>query len=178
VQCGNERHAGGALKGFPGFLTWINGRRSHSTIDENGINKKNLRRLISIVNLAKPFRVFLQQVESRKIRRNDLNTVQRFRRGMNMLTATIDAFQTPSAQTPPAARFNVGDVVTLKEGGSRMTVTYAGPVALNPGDWLICEWFDEHGELRREMFSPASVRTEPRSIPAGSVRWNRMSRAA
>jgi hypothetical protein len=51
-------------------------------------------------------------------------------------------------------------------------------VALNPGDWLICEWFDEHGELRREMFSPASVRTEPRSIPAGSVRWNRMSRAA
>jgi uncharacterized protein YodC (DUF2158 family) len=92
---------------------------------------------------------------------------------MNMLTATIDAFQ-----TPPTAQFNVGDVVTLKEGGSRMTVTYAGPVALNPGDWLICEWFDEHGELRREMFSPASVRAEPRSIPAGSVLWNRMSRAA
>lgn len=90
-----------------------------------------------------------------------------------MLTATIDAFQTPLT-----AQFNVGDVVTLKEGGSRMTVTYAGPVALNPGDWLICEWFDEHGELRREMFSPASVRAEPRSIPAGSVQWNRMSRAA
>ena len=65
-----------------------------------------------------------------------------------MLTATIDVFETPLA-----ARFNVGDVVTLKEGGPRMTVTYAGPVALNPGDWLICEWFDEHGELRREMFA-------------------------
>lgn len=90
-----------------------------------------------------------------------------------MLTATIDAFQ-----TPPAAQFNVGDVVTLKEGGSRMTVTYAGPVALNPGHWLICEWFDEHGELRREMFSPASVRAEPRSIPVGSVLWSRVVRAA
>ncbi len=90
-----------------------------------------------------------------------------------MLTATIEA-----CQTPPAAQFNVGDVVTLKQGGSRMTVTYAGPVALNSGDWLICEWFDEHGELRREMFSPANVRAEPRSIPAGSVLWSRMGRAA
>ena len=90
-----------------------------------------------------------------------------------MLTATIDAIQ-----TPPAASFNVGDVVTLKEGGPRMTVTYAGPVALNPGDWLICEWFDENGELRREMFAPASVRAEPRSIPAGWVQWGRVGRAA
>ena len=90
-----------------------------------------------------------------------------------MLTATIDAFQTPLA-----ASFNVGDVVTLKEGGPRMTVTYAGPVALNPGDWLICEWFDEHGELRREMFAPTGVRVEPRSIPAGSVQWHRVGRAA
>jgi uncharacterized protein YodC (DUF2158 family) len=89
-----------------------------------------------------------------------------------MLTATIDAFQ-----TPPAA-FSVGDVVTLKEGGPRMTVTYAGPVALNPGDWLVCEWFDEYGELRREMFAPLAVRTEPRSIPAGSVQWHRIGRAA
>ncbi|NPT43537.1 DUF2158 domain-containing protein [Paraburkholderia sp. 1N] len=90
-----------------------------------------------------------------------------------MLTATIDVFETPAA-----ARFNVGDVVTLKEGGPRMTVTYAGPVALNPGDWLICEWFDEHGELRREMFAHGSVRVEPRSIPAGSVMWRGMGRAA
>lgn len=90
-----------------------------------------------------------------------------------MLTATIDAFH-----TPPCASFNVGDVVTLKEGGPRMTVTYAGPVALNPGDWLICEWFDEQGELRREMFAPANVRAEPRSIPAGFVRWQQMGRAA
>ena len=90
-----------------------------------------------------------------------------------MLTATIDTFE-----TPPAARFNVGDVVTLKEGGSRMTVTYAGPVALNPGDWLICEWFDENGELRREMFAHESVRAEPRSIPAGFRGVGQMGRAA
>lgn len=89
-----------------------------------------------------------------------------------MLTATIDVFQ-----ATPAA-FNVGDVVKLKEGGPRMTVTYAGPVALNPGDWLICEWFDEHGELRHEMFAPQDVRTEPRSIPAGSVQSHRIGRAA
>jgi uncharacterized protein YodC (DUF2158 family) len=90
-----------------------------------------------------------------------------------MTAAIIDTFE-----TPPAASFTVGDVVTLKAGGSRMTITYAGPVALNPGSWLICEWFDEHGELRREMFSPESVRAEPRSIPAGSVVWNRVGRAA
>ena len=90
-----------------------------------------------------------------------------------MLTTTIDAFE-----TPPADRFSVGDVVTLKEGGPRMTVTYAGPVALNPGEWLVCEWFDEHGELRREVFAPARVRAEPRSIPAGSVLCSRVGRAA
>ncbi|OLL28350.1 hypothetical protein BTH42_27840 [Burkholderia sp. SRS-W-2-2016] len=89
-----------------------------------------------------------------------------------MLSNAIDAFE-----TPPAA-FVIGDVVTLKDGGPRMTVTYAGTVALNPGDWLICEWFDEHGELRHEMFTPQSVRVEPRSIPAGSVQWNRIGRAA
>jgi uncharacterized protein YodC (DUF2158 family) len=77
-----------------------------------------------------------------------------------MLTATIDTL------TPPPARFSIGDVVTLKDGGPRMTVTYAGPVALNPG------------ELRREVFAPSSVRAEPRSIPAGSVQWNRIGRAA
>ncbi|MEZ0603983.1 YodC family protein [Paraburkholderia sp. IW21] len=90
-----------------------------------------------------------------------------------MLTATIDAFE-----TQPAARFDVGDVVTLKGGGPRMTVMHAGPVALNPGDWLICEWFDEHGELRREMFARDQVRLEPRSIPAGLVQFQKFVRVA
>jgi uncharacterized protein YodC (DUF2158 family) len=90
-----------------------------------------------------------------------------------MLTATLDVFETDSA-----VRFNVGDVVTLKDGGPRMTVTYAGPVALNAGEQLVCEWFDEHGELRRETFTLDSVRREPRSISAGAVAWsNRIARA-
>jgi len=53
---------GWILKGFPGFTQVSIGTGSHSTPDENGINKKRLQRLISIVNLGKPFRVFLQQV--------------------------------------------------------------------------------------------------------------------
>lgn len=81
-----------------------------------------------------------------------------------MLTATFDAFET--AQT---VQFNVGDVVTLKAGGSRMTVTYVGPVSGEAGERLVCQWFDEHGELRQETFGRDDVRHQPRSIPAGSV---------
>ncbi|VVD33242.1 protein of unknown function [Paraburkholderia dioscoreae] len=57
-----RRRMGWTLKGFPGFTQVSIGTGSHSTPDENGINKKRLQRLISIVNLGKPFRVFLQQV--------------------------------------------------------------------------------------------------------------------
>nr|WP_132458163.1 DUF2158 domain-containing protein [Paraburkholderia sp. BL8N3] len=33
-------------------------------------------------------------------------------------------------------------------------------------DW--CQWFDEHGELRQDIFDLDNVRCDPRSIPAGS----------
>ncbi|PDO90572.1 DUF2158 domain-containing protein, partial [Burkholderia mallei] len=33
--------------------------------------------------------------------------------------------------------FRIGDVVTLKTGGPRMTVTYAGPVVFDTGEWVI-----------------------------------------
>jgi uncharacterized protein YodC (DUF2158 family) len=33
-----------------------------------------------------------------------------------------------------------------------MTVNQVGPVAFAPGVWLICQWFDQKGELRQEMF--------------------------
>jgi uncharacterized protein YodC (DUF2158 family) len=88
-----------------------------------------------------------------------------------MLTATFDTFDTPHT-----ASFSVGDVVTLRSGGPRMTVTHAGPVALVEGDWLVCQWFDEHGELRQELFEPDRVRLEPRSIPAGSVQLQKFAR--
>lgn len=90
-----------------------------------------------------------------------------------MLTATLDAFDTPSS-----APLNIGDVVTLKSGGPRMTVTYAGPVALTSGDWVVCQWFDEQGELRQEMFEQERVRLEPRSISAGSVKLRSFERIA
>lgn len=82
-----------------------------------------------------------------------------------MLDMTVDV-----AESQRAAVAGIGDVVTLKSGGPRMTVMYAGPVGFAPGHWLICQWFDEHGELRQDMFAQDMVQIEPRSIPAGSVR--------
>ena len=67
------------------------------------------------------------------------------------------------------AQLFVGDVVTLKAGGPRMTVTDIGPVPFADGDWLRCEWFDDHGELRQDLFSRDDVKREPRSISPGSV---------
>jgi uncharacterized protein YodC (DUF2158 family) len=88
-----------------------------------------------------------------------------------MRTATLDAFG-----NVPDATYSVGDVVRLKAGGARMTVTYVGPVALVTGERLVCQWFDEHGELRQETFEFHEVQTEPRQIPAGSVQWMSGSR--
>ncbi|PLZ00323.1 DUF2158 domain-containing protein [Burkholderia sp. WAC0059] len=85
-----------------------------------------------------------------------------------MLGMSIDA-----SNSQAAVLAGVGDVVTLKSGGPRMTVMYAGPVGFAEGHWLICQWFDEHGELRQEMFEQDSVQIEPRSIPATSVRLRR-----
>jgi uncharacterized protein YodC (DUF2158 family) len=82
-----------------------------------------------------------------------------------MPDSTIDV-----AENLHAALASIGDVVTLKAGGPRMTVMYAGPVGFADGDWLICQWFDEHGELRQDMFSDDMVQVVPRSIPAASVK--------
>jgi uncharacterized protein YodC (DUF2158 family) len=68
------------------------------------------------------------------------------------------------------AAAGIGDVVTLKAGGPRMTVMYAGPVGFASGHWLICQWFDDQGELRQDMFAQDIVQIEPRLIPAGSVK--------
>lgn len=82
-----------------------------------------------------------------------------------MLDTTIDV-----AVSPRAAMAGIGDVVTLKSGGPRMTVMYAGPVGFAAGHWLICQWFDECGELRQDMFADDMVQIQPRSIPAASVK--------
>ncbi|CAB3772738.1 YodC family protein [Paraburkholderia humisilvae] len=90
-----------------------------------------------------------------------------------MLTASLKPFDTPQT-----SRFNVGDVVTLKAGGPRMTVTYIGPVGGSADERLVCQWFDEHGELRQDIFDLHEVRCEPRSIPAGSVQLHKFIRVA
>jgi uncharacterized protein YodC (DUF2158 family) len=68
-------------------------------------------------------------------------------------------------------QFFAGDVVTLKAGGARMTVTHVG--ADEGGEWLLCEWFDERGELRQEKFMRDALAREPRSISPGLVRVRR-----
>jgi uncharacterized protein YodC (DUF2158 family) len=83
--------------------------------------------------------------------------------GAHMHTGTFDAQE----------QFSAGDVVTLKTGGARMTVTHVG--ADECGDWLLCQWFDEHGELRQERFMQDALAREPRSISPGLVRLRRFS---
>jgi uncharacterized protein YodC (DUF2158 family) len=75
-------------------------------------------------------------------------------------------------------QFNVGDVVTLKTGGPRMTVTYVGPTEVDGGDWLLCQWFDEHGEFRQDKFELDAVTPEPRLISPGSVHMRQFGFAA
>lgn len=63
--------------------------------------------------------------------------------------------------------FLVGDVVKLKAGGPRMTVTRVD--LIEDIEHLCCEWFDGHGELRQQMFGQNEVIHEPRYMSPGSV---------
>ncbi|CAB3779864.1 YodC family protein [Pararobbsia alpina] len=63
-------------------------------------------------------------------------------------------------------RYEIGDVVRLKSGGQAMTVNHTGPVVFAPGIWLICQWFDQQGELRQEMFHEDMV--QPVEEPAAA----------
>lgn len=82
-----------------------------------------------------------------------------------MLQTTIDAAERQHVDVAAP-----GDVVTLRTGGPRMTVMLAEPVGFDSGHRLICQWFDEHGELRQDAFAHEMVQIEPRSITPGSVR--------
>ena len=64
-------------------------------------------------------------------------------------------------------QFCVGDVVTLRVGGARMTVTAVC------GETVFCQWFDEHGELRQDIFAADTLGREPRSISPGLVHVRR-----
>jgi uncharacterized protein YodC (DUF2158 family) len=54
---------------------------------------------------------------------------------------------------PPAKpAYSAGEVLKLRSGSRPMTVTWSGPVLFAPGNWLICQWFSDAGELQQEMF--------------------------
>ncbi len=62
--------------------------------------------------------------------------------------------------------YEIGDVVRLKSGGQPMTVNHIGPVAFATGTWLICQWFDQSGELRQEMFHENMVQRLEETVAA------------
>jgi uncharacterized protein YodC (DUF2158 family) len=67
---------------------------------------------------------------------------------------------------PKRTTFRDGDVLSRKSGGRPMTATWAGPVVFAPGTWLICQWFDNDGELRQEMFPETMLERAPRALAA------------
>jgi uncharacterized protein YodC (DUF2158 family) len=62
--------------------------------------------------------------------------------------------------------FRAGDVLKLKSGGRPMTVTWSGPVLFAPGNWLICQWFSEAGELQQEMFPEETLERTSHALAA------------
>jgi uncharacterized protein YodC (DUF2158 family) len=62
-----------------------------------------------------------------------------------------------------------GDVLTLKSGGRPITATWVGPVVFAPGTWLICQWFDNDGELRQVMFPETMLERVPKADAARSL---------
>ncbi|MFB9123543.1 YodC family protein [Paraburkholderia dipogonis] len=66
----------------------------------------------------------------------------------------------------PKPTFRAGDVLKLKSGGRPMTVTWIGPVLFAPGNWLICQWFSDAGELQQEMFPEETLERTSRVLAA------------
>lgn len=70
----------------------------------------------------------------------------------------------PASLAKPAYR--AGDVLTLKSGGRPMTATWSGPVLFAPGNWLICQWFGNDGELQQEMFPEETLERARNTLAA------------
>ena len=62
--------------------------------------------------------------------------------------------------------FRAGDVLKLKSGGRPMTVIWSGPVLFAPGNWLICQWFSDAGELQQEMFPEETLERASHALAA------------
>jgi uncharacterized protein YodC (DUF2158 family) len=62
--------------------------------------------------------------------------------------------------------FRTGEVLKLKSGGRPMTATWAGPVLFAPGNWMICQWFSDAGELQQEMFPEETLERAGHTLAA------------
>jgi uncharacterized protein YodC (DUF2158 family) len=138
--------------------------------------KNRLHGLIRVVSLAELIKTAGRKTSVEQRASGDRETQRGFTfilfpGGNHMLETTIDV-----AENRHVAEAGIGDVVTLKSGGPRMTIMYAGPVGFAAGHWLICQWFDEQGELRQDMFAQDMVQIQPRSISAASVKLRQPSR--
>ncbi|MDN7150050.1 YodC family protein [Paraburkholderia sp. WS6] len=47
-----------------------------------------------------------------------------------------------------------------------MTATWSGPVLFAPGNWLICQWFGNDGELQQEMFPEETLKRAHNTLAA------------
>ncbi|NYH13826.1 uncharacterized protein YodC (DUF2158 family) [Paraburkholderia bryophila] len=47
-----------------------------------------------------------------------------------------------------------------------MTAIWNGPVLFAPGNWLICQWFSDAGELQQEMFPEETLERASHALAA------------
>ncbi len=62
--------------------------------------------------------------------------------------------------------YRAGEVLRLKSGGRPMTAIWIGPVLFAPGNWLICQWFSDAGELQQEMFPEETLERVSHALAA------------
>ncbi|WCM19227.1 YodC family protein [Paraburkholderia bryophila] len=62
--------------------------------------------------------------------------------------------------------YRAGEVLRLKSGGRPMTAIWNGPVLFAPGNWLICQWFSDAGELQQEMFPEETLERVSHALAA------------
>lgn len=66
----------------------------------------------------------------------------------------------------PNPAFRTGDALKLKSGGRAMIVIWSGPVLFAPGNWVICQWFSDAGELQQEMFPEETMERSSHALAA------------
>ncbi|WP_144147944.1 YodC family protein [Paraburkholderia sp. BCC1884] len=66
----------------------------------------------------------------------------------------------------PKVAFRAGEVLRLKSGGRPMTASWSGPVLFAPGNWLICQWISDAGELQQEMFPEETLERASHALAA------------